>query len=266
MKTKFTGLQAFEEDNGTTTTGIGGSGDPVSIGSGKTAETVVNQASTEIKNPDALLKAFESTKAELKELKDFKRKTEENLTAAETKRLEEKGQYEALIPIKVKEAVESVNQLLQAETKKVEKLTKDKAELETRFDSLQKEYKGEKLKTLVNQTFLDSEIKGDPEALDLFWSAYGSKFDLSNDGKPVVSGSDKSLSDYIGELKKTPVGSRLFLADIPEGSGTNPQSGSSKGSGGDNKPRVVTAAEAMNPKKAGFTLEDVRDGKVVIKG
>lgn len=257
----FTGLQpVWEEDSGTVATDT----TPVKQ-SPPTPETPVNQT-TEVKNPDALLKAYEATKEELRVLREFKKAQEAKEQQLETERLKREQQYEALIPLKVKEAVEPVNQSLDAERKKAEKLANDYAKLKTDYESLQKGYKTEKLKTAVNQAFISPDVNGDPDAVELFWATFGSKFDLSDDGKPVVTGSDSDLLGFMTGLKTDPGAKRLFKADLPEGAGTNPQSANNKAPTPTTKPRVITAEEAMYPKKYGVTLEDIQSGKVVVKG
>ncbi len=220
------------------------------------------QGTSTVRNPDRLLELYESQKAELKELKAFKAQQEAEKQALEAKRLEEKGQYEALIPLKVEEALKPVNQSLEAEKKRAEKLATELAKIKVEKENLEQEYRGEKLKSLVNPLFRQSGGKDGAE--EFLWAKFGGQFDL-NDGKPVLSGSDKELSAFFEELKKDPVGALLFEPTLPEGSGTNPQTTAGKGSGGKAAPRVVTAVEALNPRKAGFTLEDIASGAVVIK-
>lgn len=229
----------------------------------ETSEAAVNQSS-EVRNPDKLLELYNAQKAELKELKTFRTQQETLAQQAEAKRLEEKGQYEAALTLKVQEALTPVNQLFEAEKKRSEKLATENAKIKAEYEALEKGYKGEKLKSLVNQSFAASD--GDTEVFDLFWSGYGGQFSLSDDGKPVLSGSNDDINTFMKTLSATPVGARLFKANLPEGSGTTPQSTNSKGSTPKAAPRVVTQAEALNPRKAGFTLEDVMKGDVVIQG
>lgn len=234
------------------TTGLQGSTTP---------ETPVNQSvQTEIKNPDALLKAYEATKTELKELKEFKATIEKEKQLAEAKRLEEKGQYEKALELKIQEAVTPVNQSLEQERKAKEKLAKDAQTWQEKYLNLQKEVTTEKLKNGVNQLFLSSEAQGDKDALGLFWAQYGGQFKLSDDGKPVLSDGSDPL-EFIKGLHKDPGAKRLFLANIPEGSGTNPQTGSGKASGA--KPIVMTVSEQMKSRDPKI-LEKIVKGEIKI--
>jgi hypothetical protein len=247
---------AFEEDNGITSTGT----------TPTVNETPVNQSTqattTEIKNPDGLLNAYEALKAENKELRSFKTQAEQVKQAEEAKRLEQQGQYEALIPLKVKEALDPVNQSLEAERQAKETVSKKLAKLESEYNNLQAQYKQEKLQRAVNQLFMSPEIGGDPAAEKLFWSAYGSNFDLDNDGKPVAKDGSE-LPKFLEGLKSDPAAQRLFLAKVPEGSGTLPQGTTT---GGQTKtPIAISSEAALNLKKAGVTLEQIAAGEVLIK-
>jgi hypothetical protein len=259
---------AFEEDNGTTATGTTPAATETPVNQStpeadKTAEKPVNQSSTEeIRNVDGLKKAYDAVKLELKELKSYKQQQDKVAQDAEAKRLADKGAFEALLPIKVKEAVDPVNQMLEAEKRKAEKLATENAKLKADYESLQSGYKTEKLKSLVNQSFTASG--GDPDAVDLLWGAYGNKFTLTEDGKPVLQGSNQAISEYMKTLQGDSVGSRLFLAKQAEGTGTNPQNNAGKGGTGV-QARIMTNAEA-NASRDPKLMEKINSGEVIIKG
>lgn len=254
---RFKPYVAFQVDDGASAVGTGSTG----LQDSKPTEAPVNQSTqTEIKNPDGLLKAYEATKEELKTLKEFKATIEREKQQLEAKRLEEKGQYEKALELKINEALTPVNQSLEQERKAKEKLAKDAQTWQEKYLNLEKEVKTEKLKNGVNQLFLSSEAQGDKDAIDLFWAKYGNQFTLSDDGKPVLSDGSDPL-EFIKGLHKDPGAKRLFLANIPEGSGTNPQTGSSKGSGV--KPVVMTAAEQMKSKDPKI-LQKIISGEIKI--
>lgn len=224
-------------------------------------ETPVSQSSTtEIKNPEALLNAYEATKAENKRLREFEAAVKKEQQQTEARRLEEKGQYEKALELKISEALTPVNQSLEQERKQREKLAKEAQTWQEKYTNLEKEVKTEKLKNGVNQLFLSSDAQGDKDAIDLFWAKYGNQFTLSDDGKPVLSDGSDPL-EFIKGLHKDPGAKRLFLANIPEGSGTNPQTGSGKGTGA--KPIVMTAAEQMKSKDPKI-LQKIISGEIKI--
>jgi len=236
-----------------------------SDGATQEQETLVNQGVSGVRNPEKLLELFNAQKDELKALKSYKKQQDDAIAAAEAKRLEEKGAYESLLPIKIQEAVTPVNQALEVERKRAEKLATDLAKAKAEYESLSSGYKQEKLKSLVNQAFTaqdTSGVKGDPAAFDLFWKGYGDKFALDEaSGTPAVSDFE-SPAAFLATLHKDPTASRLFLANMPEGSGSAPQSTSGRATG--TQPKVLSTADVAKSRDKDLMVKIMR-GEVVVR-
>ena len=217
----------------------------------------VTKTSSSVRNPDKLLELYNQQKEELKSLKDFKASKEAESSQAEQDRLKKEQQYEALIPVKVKEALDPLQ-------KQVTKLEKERNDWETKYkesntqyEALQTTLKTDKLKDQVYQGFLATGGDSDTSK-DAFWKLYGSDITVDEEG------SAKDLDPLFDSLKKDKFGAKLFVATVPEGSGTPQQSTSTPKATQTSKPREVTKAQLLNPKKHGITTEDIIAGKVVV--
>jgi hypothetical protein len=221
----------------------------------------VIQAPTEtgVRNPDKLLELYNSQKEELKELKAFKESQTKAQSKAEQKRLEDLAQYEALVPLKVKEATEPLSaQLAKIEAEKID-IAKKLAESKAQYEKLQSDISTANTKATVYSEFLAQ--KGDPSvSSDEFWNLYGSKVTLDKSG--VVS----DIPNLFKTVQESTLGKRLFLANVPSGTGTPASNGSVGKVSNSTEPRVVTQAQLLNPKKYGITTEDVRSGKIIVRG
>jgi hypothetical protein len=226
-----------------------------------TAETAASSTTqkTEVRNPDRLLELFNAQKEELKALKAYREAKEAELAQAEAERLAAQGQYEALIPIKIDEALKPVNEKLIAEQKRAEKSEADLAKAKAEYDALKAEIKLSAVKDAVYGAFTNPKVGGDPATgKDAFWKLYGSEVKFDADGRPT------DLDELFTNLKADSFGAKLFLATTPEGSGTPPQSGVSR-SAGKASPKVITQSE-FNKRGNGYTIEQVISGEISIRG
>jgi len=213
-----------------------------------------------VRNPDKLLELYNQQKEELKTLKDFKAGKEDEARGMEEERLKKEQQYEALIPVKIKEATDPLQ-------KQLDKLTKERGEWETKYkesntqyEALQTTIKTDKLKDEVYQGFLSQGGDSKTTSKDTLWKLYGG--DITVDEK----GGAKDLEAMFTTMKADSFGQKLFVATVPEGTGTPQQSSNTPKASTGNKPRSVTKAMLLNPKKHGITPEDIISGKVLVEG
>lgn len=220
----------------------------------------VKPESTPVKNPDKLLELYNAQKVELKELKAFKLAKEEEVSLAEQKRLEEKGQYEALIPKKIEEAVSPLKKEIEKLIKERDDLTARLTHSKTEFESLQTAVRTEKVKDATYTEFLAKD--GSPKtSKDVFWKLYGDQVAVDDKGNP------SDLESLFTKIKSDEFGASLFTVKVPEGSGTPKQNGTVS------KPKevgpiVITRSEANNVgflRKSGYTLEQITKGEIIIK-
>lgn len=215
--------------------------------------------STEVRDPDRLLELYRERGEELKTLREYKATQDAAVAKANADRLAAQGQYEALVPIKIEEALAPVNQSLAAEKARADKVAADLEKAKAEYAALKSEIQTNTLKDAVYSAFVNPKVGGDPAtSRDALWKLYGSDVKLDTTGKPI------ELENLFTELKADPFGAKLFLAVTPEGSGTPPQGGVTRPSG-KAAPKEVTAAE-FNRRGSGYTTEQVIAGEVVIKG
>lgn len=225
-----------------------------------------------VRNPDKLLELFNKQKDELKELKAFKAQQEKLKADAEAERLKKEQQYEALIPLKIDEAVNPLKQQLESLNAEKDRLAKELAEAIAAKTTIENEKNTEKLKRSVYKSYIKNggiESEGEDSPFDLLWNSYASKFSLNKDNIDVNATDEKgkplSLDGFITSLKQKPSLAPLFKAELTNGSGTPPQATQGRSTVSDGvKPRVVTKEQMANPKRHGFTIQDIKDGKVVI--
>jgi len=214
-----------------------------------------------VRNPDKLLELYNQQKEELKSLKDFKAGKEAESSQAEQERLKKEQQYEALIPVKIKEATDPLS-------KQLDKLTKERGEWETKYkesntqyEALQTTLKTDNLKDEVYQGFLSQGGDSKTTSKDTLWKLYGG--DITVDEK----GGAKDLEAMFTTMKADSFGQKLFVAVAPEGTGTPQQSTSTPKTQKGNSPVVVvTKAMLLNPKRHGITPEKLISGEMVVEG
>jgi len=227
-----------------------------------TTEVVKPSASPSsgVRNPDKLLELYNQQKEELKSLKDFKASKEAESSQAEQDRLKKEQQYEALIPVKIKEAIDPLQ-------KQVTKLEKERGDWETKYkesntqyEALQTTIKTDKLKDELYQGFLSQGGDSKSTTKDTLWKIYGSDVKVDDSGKP------NDLEAMFITMKADSFGQKLFVATVPEGTGTPPQSNLSPKASTGSKPISVTKAMLLNPKRHGITPEKLISGEMVVEG
>ena len=213
-----------------------------------------------VRNPDKLLELYNQQKEELKSLKDFKAGKEAESSQAEQDRLKKEQQYEALIPVKVKEATDPLQ-------KQLDKLTKERGDWETKYkesntqyEALQTTIKTDKLKDQFYQAFTSQNGDAKSTSKDTLWKLFGS------DVKVDDSGSAKDLDALFTTMKADSFGQKLFVAVAPEGTGTPQQTTSTPKVSTGSKPIVVTKAMLLNPKRHGITPEKLISGEMIVEG
>lgn len=214
-----------------------------------------------VRNPEKLLEQFNEQKVELKELRALKVARDQEISAAEQKRLEDKGQYEALIPKKIEEAVTPLQKQIEKLTKERDELTVGLSTAKSQFENLQTEIKTEKVKDATYREFL-AQDGSSKTSKDVFWKLYGDQVAVDDKGSPV------KLDELFTTIKADDFGASLFTVKVPEGSGTPKQSGT-PGKAKAPGPIVISKSEANNAgflRKNGITLEQIGKGEVVIEG
>ena len=214
-----------------------------------------------VRNPDKLLELYNQQKEELKTLKDFKASKEAESSQAEQDRLKKEQQYEALIPVKIKEATDPLQ-------KQVTKLEKERGDWEEKFKSANSQYealqttiKTDKLKDEFYQAFTSQNGDAKSTSKDTLWKLYGSEITVDEEG------SAKDLDALFTTMKADSFGQKLFVATLPEGTGTPQQStGTPKAQKGNSPVVVVTKAMLLNPKRHGITPEKLISGEMVVEG
>lgn len=222
--------------------------------------TVTSTTPTEpvVRNPEKLLELFNQQKVDLAELKKYKTDREQELATLEQDRLKKEQQYEALIPIKIQEAIKPyVTELENFKSAKVT-LENQLLEAQSKYQMLQDSLLDASLKESLYAEFLKSD--GDPKtSKDALWKLYG-------DSATVKEGKIEGLTDLIKTIQSDTIGSRLFTVKQPNGTGTPPQTKTGVTQDSPNTPRSVTKAMLLNPRKHGFSTEDIISGKVIVEG
>lgn len=218
----------------------------------------VKPVESPVRNPEGLLNAYEAQKKEIADLKAFKLKRESELSAIEQDRLKKEQQFEALIPLKIEEALKPYAEKLTAyEIDKVS-LTAKLSEAETKYEDLKNSLKLSSDKEALYAEFLVQ--KGDNStSKDALWKLYGSEVKQDKDGQPI------ELTELVKTIALDSFGSKLFSLPALSGTGTPPQKSTAAKEATD-KPRSVTQAMLLNPRKHSIKTEDIMSGKIVVEG
>lgn len=223
----------------------------------ETIKPIVTEST--VRNPDKLLERYEAQKAELAELKKYKSTKDAELSASEQERLKKEQQYEALVPLKIEEALKPY--LAQVKTFESDKatLTTKLAESEKKYNDLQSLLKTNSLQESLYSEFIAQ--KGDGTLVDksALWKIYGDGVKLSSEGDPI------ELDKLMETIKGTTLGAKLFTVVSPVGSGTTQTKATQMKTDSD-KPRVVTQEMLLNPRKHGINTKDITSGKIVVEG
>lgn len=211
-----------------------------------------------VRNPEKLLELFNAQKAEMAALKAYKTEQENKVALSEQDRLKKEQQYEALVPIKIEEALKPyLEQIKEFETTKSTLATK-LAEAEKRYTDLQDKLKTQSLQDSLYSEFVNQKGDATLNKLDL-WKLYGDSVKIDKDGNAL------ELSALMETIKASTLGAKLFVTVTPVGSGTSGTKASATKEATD-KPRVVTQAMLLNPRKHGINTADVKSGKIVVEG
>ena len=225
-------------------------------------EIVAPSTESTVRNPDKLLEHYNQAKLELAELKKYKSESEAQQSVLAQTRLKKEEQYEALMPLKIEEALKPyLEQIKQFESSKLA-LSSQLTESEKRDSDLQNTLKTSSLQDALYSEFtnLVGTQKGDPSLSKVdIWKLYGSDVKVDNSGKPI------ELAALIETIKTSPLGSKLFVSVTPVGSGTS-QTKASNTKDATDKPRVVTQAMLLNPRKHNINTSDIKSGKIVVEG
>lgn len=242
-------------------------------------------APTEIRNPDAVLKALESERAARKELekkvKAFEgidpakyqeytaaeQKRAEEKELQERKRLEEKGAYEALTAKQREEhqreikAIQDQLEALKAEREAIVTQAKEKDTAIARM----------KLETKAQKAFLAEN--GEPDDWsDFVWDKMSKHIISTEDGGIQII---KDNGNLWTDAKGNPLDMRGLFANFREGRGAKFFKPSNAGEGGGFVPqkgqpaaaKTISRDDLSNPsamRKAGVTLADISSGKVKV--
>lgn len=223
-----------------------------------TTTTTPETSSTSVRNPERLLELFNQQKEELANLKKYKSDRDTELGAIEQDRLKKEQQYEALIPLKIEEALKPYTEKLTAyETEKVT-LQNQLLESQSKYQTLQDSLTTASLKDSLYAEFVKSE--GDPStSKESLWKLYG-------DQATIKEGKIESLPDLIKTIQSDSFGAKLFIAKVPNGSATPPQTKAGVTKEETAMPRSVTKEMLLNPRKHGIKTEDIVSGKIVVEG
>lgn len=214
---------------------------------------------SEVRNPDKLLELFNSQKEELTALKLYKAKRDKELSDLDQERLKKDQQYEALFPIKIEEAVKPYLEKVNAYEADKLALSNKLQESETKYQKLQESLKVSSQKELLYSEFTNAQ--GNPKVTkEALWKLYGSDVKTDKDGHTV------ELPELIKTIQSDSFGSSLFVTPSPSGSGTSPQTKANTAKLETDKPRSVTQAMLLNPRKHGINMADISSGKIVVEG
>lgn len=244
------------------------------------------QPTTEIRNPDAVLKALESERAARKELekqlKAFQgvdvskyqeytaaeQKRAEEKELQERKRLEEKGAYEALTAKQREEhqreikAIQDQLEALKAEREAIATQAKEKDTAIARM----------KLEGKALKAFL-AESGDEQDFHDFVWTKLNKHIIQTEDGGIQII---KDNGDLWTDAKGKPLDMRGLFANFREGRGAKFFKPSNAGEGGGfvsqkttptAPSKIITKAQAGSRSylvKNGISLDDIRTGKVVV--
>lgn len=220
--------------------------------------TPTEPANTSVRNPERLLELFNQQKEELANLKKYKTDRDTELSQIEQARLQKEQQYEALIPIKIEEALKPYTEKLTAYESEKVTLSNKLLEAESKYQSLQDSLTTASLKDSLYSEFVKSE--GDPAtSKESLWKLYG-------DQATITEGKIADLPGLIKMIQDDSFGAKLFVAKVPNGSATPPQTKAGVTKEATDKPRSVTQAMLLNPRKHGINTADIISGKIVVEG
>lgn len=254
--------------------------------SGATEPTQQPTTTTEIRNPDAVLKALEAERAARKELeKKFKvfegidpvkyqeytaaeQKRAEEKAEAEKRKLEERGNYEALTAKQREEhqremkAIQDQLDALKAEKEAVASQAKEKDTAIARM----------KLEGKALKAYLAENGDSEEDFSDFIWSKLSKHVVQTEDGGIQII---KENGDLWLDEKKNPLNLRGLFANFREGRGAkffkpavNAEGSGMQPSGkGGTTARTISREDLSNPaamRKAGVSLSDISSGKVKV--
>lgn len=215
-------------------------------------------ANTSVRNPERLLELFNQQKEELATLKKYKTDRDTELSVIEQDRLKKEQQYEALIPLKIEEALKPYTEKLTAYESEKVTLSNKLLEAESKYQTLQDSLTSASLKDSLYSEFVKSE--GDPAtSKESLWKLYG-------DQATITEGKISDLPGLIKTIQEDSFGAKLFIAKVPNGSATPPQTKAGVTKTETDKPRSVTKAMLLNPRKHGINTADIISGKIVVEG
>lgn len=217
------------------------------------------ESKSEVRNPEKLLELFNAQKEELSALKTYKATRDQELSTLEQDRLKKEQQYEALIPLKIEEALKPyLEKVTSYEADKVN-LSNKLLEAESKYQELQ-----ESLKVASQKDSLYSEFtsaSGNPKVTkEALWKLYGSDIKTDKEGNTI------EWPELIKTIQADTFGASLFVVSSPSGSGTSPQTKANTAKQETNKPRSVTQAMLLNPRKHGINMSDISSGKIIVEG
>jgi hypothetical protein len=219
-------------------------------------ETTRSKPPEELPDDHPLVKAFAATKAELA---TFRAKANQ----AEQDELARKQRYEELLPLKIDEATTPLRTELDKAQKELAKRDKALAELQTLYTGLETSVKEAKVQGAVKNAYLASGpiTEGADAAFDLIYRTHQDKFVLDGDS---VKADGQDLSAFFAELKKAPVYSAMFAAEVkPSGTGTPPTKAVA-GAGGSGVATMKAGDMMKRNWGSGDPLQDIIDGKIVV--
>lgn len=262
----------------------------------ETNQETTTENTTEIKNADALLKAYEATKQEkkalekqlkaysgvdlekynqlsaidinrYKELETLEAKLKEQEEQQKVQKLQEEQKWSELLDHqtkKVKTEYENQLKLISESKQELERKLQEQEATRSTLETVNRELR---LKGLFEQTYF--ELGGDPNTTKYVWGDISSQIKESENGLQIVDkdgniktdgkGNALSLKDLLSEYKQDSVGSRFFKASQPYGSGVEPQQPSPPSS-----PVQISQKALMNPQATQAYQEIMAKGKLGI--
>lgn len=223
-----------------------------------TIPTPPESSNTSVRNPERLLELFNQQKEELASLKKYKTDRDTELSTIEQDRLKKEQQYEALIPLKIEEALKPYAEKLTAYESEKVTLSNKLLEAESKYQTLQDSLTTASLKDSLYSEFVKSE--GDPAtSKESLWKLYG-------DQATITEGKISDLPGLIKTIQSDSFGAKLFITKVPSGSATPPQTKAGVNKEAASQPRSVTKAMLLNPRKHGINTADIISGKIVVEG
>lgn len=237
-----------------------------------------DESEDEIRDPKALLNAYNRQKQALKkaklELDKIAKEKSDRLKKEEEDRLKKEGQYKALFDQRLQEKEQEFQRNLSAKDKRIKALEEKLSQAEKDFNEFKQSIEKQSIQLEFEKYY--SKKGGSDEHFNYVWRDVESRIRKSENGYEILDSSGEILLDsegrpytienFLDAIANDPKTS-IFFQKKPRGNGGV---GSLGGDRLQNKNlpgaiRELSAESLLNLRKEGISLEQISEGKVTVR-